>query len=61
MQRFVKNASGYSLFFVMPGKRNDVHESAKKLIGVERIKEVLITEGDCGFVVRGRFCNWRQR
>jgi len=52
MQRFIKNTRGDSLFFVMPGKGSDVHRSAKRLMGVDKIREVLITEGSCGFVVR---------
>ncbi len=47
-----KNVSGYNLFFVMPEGGRDVHKSAKKLIGIKRVREVLITEGDCGFVVK---------
>ncbi len=52
MQRIVKNTRRDSLFFVMPGKGSDVHRSAKRLIGVRKIREVLITEGSYGFVVR---------
>jgi hypothetical protein len=47
----VGNGTG-SLFFVMPAKCSDVHKSAKKLIAIGKIKEVMITEGSYGFVVR---------
>ena len=47
----LSNSAG-SLFFVMPAKCSDVHKSAKKLIAIGKIKEVMITEGSCGFVVR---------
>ena len=47
----VGNGAG-SLFFVMPAKCSDVHSSARKLIAIGRIKEVMITEGSYGFVVR---------
>jgi hypothetical protein len=43
---------GYNLFFVKPGRNADVHKTAKKLIEIERIKEVIITEGAYGFVVK---------
>jgi len=52
MQRIVKNTRGDSLFFVMPGTGSDAHKSAKRLMGMNKIREVLITEGSCGFVVR---------
>ena len=40
-----------SLFFVMPAKCADVHKSARKLMAIGKIKEVMITEGSYGFVV----------
>lgn len=52
MQRIVKNTRMDNLFFVMPGQGSNVHKSAKRLIGMSKIREVLITEGACGFVVR---------
>ena len=41
-----------SLFLVMPSKCSDVHKSAKKLMAIGRIREVMVTEGSYGFVVR---------
>ena len=52
MNRFVRSMSKYGLFFVMPGNGIDAHTSARRLMRVPQIKEVLITEGSCGFVVR---------
>ena len=52
MQRIARNNSMNNLFFVMPGKGRDVHATAKRLIGVGKIREVLITEGSYGFVVK---------
>ena len=47
-----KRIGGYSLFFVMPSSCSDAHKSARRLMRVKQIREVLITEGDCGFVVK---------
>ena len=52
MQRIVKTTRRDNLFFVMPGKSSDVHKSARRLIGMDKVREVLITEGSYGFVVK---------
>ncbi len=46
------NGRGYDYFFVRPVRKEGVHEAAKKLMGIESVREVAITEGDCGFVVK---------
>ncbi len=48
----VKNARIGNLFLVRPGRTADVHESAKRLMEVGSVREVLITEGSCGFIVK---------
>lgn len=47
-----KRSRGYDLFFVKPGKNSDLHEAAKKLMGIDKIKEVIIAEGAYGFIVK---------
>ena len=39
-------------FFVQPRNNNDVGVTARRLIEMEHIKEVHVTTGDFGFVVR---------
>ncbi len=43
---------GYHYFFVRPGRNGNVHKAAARLMGIRRVKEVAITEGDYGFVVK---------
>ena len=45
---------GYHYFLVRPATACDVHRSAKRMMGIERICEVLVTEGEYGFVVKAR-------
>lgn len=52
MGKIVRNTNGYSLFFVRPGMGRDAHRSAMRLMEMREVKEVLITEGECGFVVK---------
>ncbi|MCL4365036.1 MAG: hypothetical protein M1569_01730 [Candidatus Marsarchaeota archaeon] len=52
MESVEKKAGGYGLFFVMPSSCSNAHKSARRLMRVKQIREVLITEGDCGFVVK---------
>ncbi len=43
---------GYHYFFVKPGRKTDVHTAATRLMGIREIREVAVTEGDYGFVVK---------
>ena len=43
---------GYHYFFVRPGRSGNVHNAAKKLMRIRKVREVAITEGDYGFVIR---------
>jgi hypothetical protein len=53
MDKKIRNQSGnYDYFFVKPAAKENVHETARKLIKIGRIREVAITEGDYGFVVK---------
>lgn len=51
-KKIMNRISNYEYFFVKPAAKENVHETARKLIELERIKEVFITEGDYGFVVK---------
>ncbi len=42
----------YDYFFVRPAERKDVHRAARKLMDIEKVKEVAITEGLYGFVIK---------
>ncbi len=46
------NASEYHYFFVKPNRLGSVHDAAKKLMKVRQVREVVITEGEYGFVVK---------
>ena len=43
---------GCHYFFVRPGRNGNVHRAAAKLMGIRKVKEVAVTEGDYGFVVK---------
>ncbi len=47
-----KDTNNFDYFFVSPGKNANVHQTARKLIGIEKVNEVLITEGEFGFIVK---------
>ena len=43
---------GYHYFFVRPRRSGNVHKAAARLMGIRKVKEVAVTEGDYGFVVK---------
>ena len=49
-----RDSRSYHYFFVMPAtdRKADVHKAAKSLMSIREVKEVAITEGDYGFIVR---------
>ena len=44
--------SKFSMFFLRPKKALDVHAVARKLVSTKGVSEVLITEGEYGFIVK---------
>lgn len=50
----------YGLYFVRPKENADAGGTAEKLMMFESVKEVLLTEGDCGFVVKARFTDGKE-
>ena len=50
--RAKRQNDGCRFFFVQPRNNNDVGVTARRLIEMEHIKEVHVTTGDFGFVVR---------
>ncbi len=40
------------MFFVRPGRNRNVYSTASRLAGMERVREVIIAEGDVGFIVK---------
>lgn len=53
VKKRLKNVnSGCNLFFVKPGRSADAYATAKRLAAISKVQEVMITEGEYGFVVR---------
>ncbi len=50
--RIRRVSHGYHYFFVRPGRNRDLHTAARKLMKISKVKEVDVTEGDYGFVVK---------
>lgn len=44
----------YELFFIRPKERTDARKYAEKLARMDNVAEVLVTEGECGFIVKAR-------
>jgi hypothetical protein len=44
----------YDLFFIKPKSNANAHKYAKKLASMKNVAEVLVTEGECGFIVKAR-------
>ncbi len=45
-------SKGYHYFFVKPRKPGNVHKVAERLMRIDNVKEVSVTEGEYGFVVK---------
>lgn len=45
-------AKGHHYFFVKPNSKENVYETAERLMEIRSVKEVAITEGHFGFVVK---------
>lgn len=50
--RLIRGSSGYRLFFIRPRKSSNADLVAQKLLKMNNAKEVLLTEGPFGFVVK---------
>jgi DNA-binding Lrp family transcriptional regulator len=50
----------YSLYFVRPKENADASRIAEQLMELKSVKEVLLTEGDCGFIVKARFTDGKE-
>ena len=44
----------YDLFFIKPKSNANAHTYAKRLASMKNVAEVLVTEGECGFIVKAR-------
>ncbi len=44
----------YNLFFIRPKARTDVHRYAERLASMGNVTEVMVTEGECGFIVKAK-------
>jgi hypothetical protein len=47
-----RQGTGYRLYIVNPRSGSSASRTAEKLIKIDGVKEVLVTEGSCGFVVK---------
>lgn len=47
-----RRSQGFHYFFVKPGRNRDAHAVARRLISIGKVREVTITEGEYGFVVK---------
>jgi hypothetical protein len=49
-----RNGQFYNLFFIRPKDRTDTQRYAEKLASMKNVAEVMVTEGECGFIVKAR-------
>ncbi len=47
-------------YFIKPRPSVNAGELAEKLIALEPVESVYLTEGDCGFIVKARFMNGKE-
>ncbi len=45
----------HSFFFIKPKKSTDIDELADKLISIDGVEEVNVTQGDIGYMVKAKF------
>ena len=61
MGKKIRSCSGsYDYLFVKPGGNGDVHSTARKLMDIDMVREVAITEGEYGFVLKVKRAFGRQ-
>jgi hypothetical protein len=60
MGKSIRRAVTHRLYFVKPKENANADELAERLICLELVDEVLITEGDCGFIVKARLVNGKE-
>ncbi len=51
-KKLKRHSVSYDYFFIRPAERKDAHRAARKLMCIEKVKEVAITEGRYGFVIK---------
>ena len=54
IRRIRRNGQHYNLFFIRPKRRTNAHEYAERLASLRNVAEVMITEGECGFIVKAK-------
>jgi hypothetical protein len=60
MDKNRRKGTMYNLYFVKPKENADAGGIAEKLMALKSVKEVLMTEGDCGFVVKAKFIDGKE-
>ena len=45
----------HSFFFIKPQKGTNINELADRLLGIDEVQEVCVTEGDIGYMVKAKF------
>ena len=56
--KYDDNRCGY--FLIKPKIGRNVKHVAKKLVGLKNVREVVVTEGEYGFIVRASVCPERK-
>lgn len=52
LKRVRKTSRQYNLFFIRPKVRTNAHLQAVRLAMLNNVSEVMVTEGECGFIVK---------
>ena len=50
-----------SFFFVRPGSNSNVHLAVQRLVSMHHVKEVQITEGEYGFIVKSALLDYEKQ
>ena len=45
----------HSFFFIKPQKNTDINDLANRLIDIDDVEEVCVTEGSIGYMVKAKF------
>lgn len=52
-----RNDRFYNLFFIKPKENINAYKYAENLASIKNVAEVMITEGECGYIVKAKESN----